>query len=131
MAELKIAGFEAGQKGDYAAQFLNEPFRRLALSFPGLICLSLGRQPSNALNLLPCWAASEASYVACMSRPLAPTGGILGNFGEISGNYLTRLIVWAQRRWLALNICFSLIKVVPRGGIEPPTRGFSVRCSTN
>ncbi len=22
-------------------------------------------------------------------------------------------------------------KMVPRGGIEPPTRGFSVRCSTN
>jgi hypothetical protein len=22
-------------------------------------------------------------------------------------------------------------KVVPRGGIEPPTHGFSVRCSTN
>ena len=21
--------------------------------------------------------------------------------------------------------------VVPRGGIEPPTRGFSIRCSTN
>ena len=25
----------------------------------------------------------------------------------------------------------KLQKMVPRGGIEPPTRGFSVRCSTN
>ncbi len=25
----------------------------------------------------------------------------------------------------------SMRKVVPRGGIEPPTRGFSIRCSTN
>src|SRR4051794_1207236 len=25
----------------------------------------------------------------------------------------------------------SLKKLVPRGGIEPPTHGFSVRCSTN
>jgi hypothetical protein len=25
----------------------------------------------------------------------------------------------------------SRIKVVPGGGIEPPTRGFSIRCSTN
>jgi len=24
-----------------------------------------------------------------------------------------------------------LKNMVPRGGIEPPTRGFSVRCSTN
>ena len=24
-----------------------------------------------------------------------------------------------------------LIKMVPRGGIEPPTQGFSVLCSTN
>ena len=27
--------------------------------------------------------------------------------------------------------CFLLPEVVPRDGIEPPTRGFSVLCSTN
>ncbi len=29
------------------------------------------------------------------------------------------------------DFCTSKCKMVPRGGIEPPTRGFSVRCSTN
>ena len=28
------------------------------------------------------------------------------------------------------NCCFHSKKMVPRGGIEPPTRGFSIHCST-
>ena len=27
-------------------------------------------------------------------------------------------------------LLYMLVKVVPRGGIEPPTRGFSIHCST-
>ena len=26
---------------------------------------------------------------------------------------------------------FRFLEMVPRGGIEPPTRGFSIHCSTN
>ena len=29
------------------------------------------------------------------------------------------------------NICEHLLEVMPRDGIEPPTRGFSVLCSTD
>ncbi len=36
-----------------------------------------------------------------------------------------------QKRKAHLSMRFSSIKMVARDGIEPPTRGFSVRCSTN
>jgi hypothetical protein len=36
------------------------------------------------------------------------------------------------RKPVPLNVCDAEKgKMVPEGGFEPPTRGFSIRCSTN
>ncbi len=34
-------------------------------------------------------------------------------------------------KFVSENVCKHCIEVVPRDGIEPPTRGFSVLCSTD
>ena len=45
------------------------------------------------------------------------------------GNYMDNLLTNGfSKNW---GIRKPLVMLVARGGIEPPTHGFSVRCSTN
>jgi hypothetical protein len=37
----------------------------------------------------------------------------------------------STEKFVSENVCKHFIEVVPRDGIEPPTRGFSVLCSTD
>jgi hypothetical protein len=69
--------------------------------------------PSSMPSCAPDYAATLWNLVACRGK--------YGNACDTTQG--------AERFGKAL--IFIDKKVVPRGGIEPPTHGFSVRCSTN
>ena len=50
---------------------------------------------------------------------------------RISARYGGRTIKYQYNNFLTLPTDNIRFYVVARGGIEPPTHGFSVRCSTN
>jgi hypothetical protein len=54
-------------------------------------------------------------------------------FARLSVIHLARLHrnYTNTEKFVSENVCEHLIEVVPRDGIEPPTRGFSVLCSTD
>jgi len=71
-------------------------------------------------------------YSHMLPREHDPSGDRLASFGfwKQNGNCCqSAKATWAAERGKLQRI--SIVRMVARGGIEPPTRGFSVRCSTN